>query len=164
MRVPLAPLYGATVSLAAIWSGPGNRASGRVAQLVERAPEKREVTGSMPVPTTDTRAVHRHCRVSCQDESKRRSLCAGFDSLAPLSSDDTNAPLLSATSASQRERVPAPTARYSPCAPRPGERRCRRPWLFVSSNCAVQMCHLPESNPTAFLLRGIVRSGWPATA
>ena len=25
---------------------------GRVAQLVERAPEKREVTGSMPVPTT----------------------------------------------------------------------------------------------------------------
>ena len=25
---------------------------GRVAQLAERAPEKREVTGSMPVPTT----------------------------------------------------------------------------------------------------------------
>ncbi len=25
---------------------------GRVAQLVERAPEKREVTGSTPVPTT----------------------------------------------------------------------------------------------------------------
>ena len=31
----------------------GNGASGRVAQLVERAPEKREVTGSMPVPTTN---------------------------------------------------------------------------------------------------------------
>jgi hypothetical protein len=26
---------------------------GRVAQLVERAPEKREVAGSMPAPTTD---------------------------------------------------------------------------------------------------------------
>jgi hypothetical protein len=26
--------------------------SGRVAQLAERAPEKREVTGSTPVPTT----------------------------------------------------------------------------------------------------------------
>src|ERR1700733_9648974 len=26
---------------------------GRIAQLVERAPEKREVTGSTPVPTTD---------------------------------------------------------------------------------------------------------------
>ena len=32
---------------------PGDGASGRVAQLVERAPEKREVTGSMPVPTTN---------------------------------------------------------------------------------------------------------------
>jgi hypothetical protein len=31
---------------------------GRVAQLVERAPEKREVTGSMPVPTTCKVAVH----------------------------------------------------------------------------------------------------------
>ena len=30
--------------------GPPRR--GRVAQLVERAPEKREVTGSTPVPTT----------------------------------------------------------------------------------------------------------------
>ena len=28
------------------------RLCGRVAQLVERAPEKREVTGSTPVPTT----------------------------------------------------------------------------------------------------------------
>ena len=51
---------GTTVSLAAIWSRPGNRASGRVAQLVERAPEKREVTGSMPVPTTDEIAVQSH--------------------------------------------------------------------------------------------------------
>ena len=36
-------------------SGPrrgSHPAHGRVAQLVERAPEKREVTGSMPVPTT----------------------------------------------------------------------------------------------------------------
>jgi hypothetical protein len=30
----------------------GVRLPGRVAQLVERAPEKREVTGSTPVPTT----------------------------------------------------------------------------------------------------------------
>jgi hypothetical protein len=30
----------------------GARLPGRVAQLVERAPEKREVTGSTPVPTT----------------------------------------------------------------------------------------------------------------
>jgi hypothetical protein len=29
-----------------------NLVPGRVAQLVERAPEKREVTGSTPVPTT----------------------------------------------------------------------------------------------------------------
>ena len=33
--------------------GPPRR--GRVAQLVERAPEKREVTGSTPVPTTEAR-------------------------------------------------------------------------------------------------------------
>ena len=33
---------------------------GRVAQLVERAPEKREVTGSTPVPTTGS-AVTRAC-------------------------------------------------------------------------------------------------------
>jgi hypothetical protein len=32
----------------------GTRLPGRVAQLVERAPEKREVTGSTPVPTTGT--------------------------------------------------------------------------------------------------------------
>lgn len=30
----------------------GSPRRGRVAQLVERAPEKREVTGSTPVPTT----------------------------------------------------------------------------------------------------------------
>ncbi len=36
---------------------PGDGASGRVAQLVERAPEKREVTGSMPVPTTKNSLV-----------------------------------------------------------------------------------------------------------
>ena len=39
-------------------SGPqgpstGGRDFGRVAQLAERAPEKREVTGSTPVPTTE---------------------------------------------------------------------------------------------------------------
>ena len=33
----------------------GARLPGRVAQLVERAPEKREVTGSTPVPTTGKR-------------------------------------------------------------------------------------------------------------
>jgi hypothetical protein len=33
----------------------GTRLPGRVAQLVERAPEKREVTGSTPVPTTGKR-------------------------------------------------------------------------------------------------------------
>ena len=31
----------------------GSPRRGRVAQLVERAPEKREVTGSTPVPTTE---------------------------------------------------------------------------------------------------------------
>jgi hypothetical protein len=35
------------------------RRRGRVAQLVERAPEKREVTGSMPVPTTAKGLVKR---------------------------------------------------------------------------------------------------------
>ena len=32
---------------------------GRVAQLAERAPEKREVTGSMPVPTTRNSQLER---------------------------------------------------------------------------------------------------------
>jgi hypothetical protein len=38
-------------------SGGGAWVPGRVAQLVERAPEKREVTGSTPVPTTGLEAT-----------------------------------------------------------------------------------------------------------
>ena len=40
-------------------SSPVRSALGRVAQLVERAPEKREVTGSTPVPTTTKLQVKR---------------------------------------------------------------------------------------------------------
>jgi hypothetical protein len=36
---------------------PGSKDFGRVAQLAERAPEKREVTGSTPVPTTEMSLV-----------------------------------------------------------------------------------------------------------
>ncbi len=64
---------GATVPLAAIWSGPGNRASGRVAQLVERAPEKREVTGSMPVPTTNEFLVRALQLISIRRRSRWRA-------------------------------------------------------------------------------------------
>ena len=72
-RTLFASAYGATASLAAIWSGPGNRASGRVAQLVERAPEKREVTGSMPVPTTNNSLVRALQLTSLRRRSRRRA-------------------------------------------------------------------------------------------
>jgi hypothetical protein len=41
---------------------------GRVAQLVERAPEKREVTGSTPVPTTKEVQVRGYfdCQLVCR--------------------------------------------------------------------------------------------------
>ena len=42
-------------------SGTPENDYGRVAQLVERAPEKREVTGSMPVPTTTSSRRDPHC-------------------------------------------------------------------------------------------------------
>ena len=51
-------------------------AHGRVAQLAERAPEKREVTGSMPVPTTAELAARGHGDPTCRDAEKdRRSSC-----------------------------------------------------------------------------------------
>jgi hypothetical protein len=44
----------------------GARLPGRVAQLVERAPEKREVTGSTPVPTTGSASSERVVLVCLQ--------------------------------------------------------------------------------------------------
>ena len=70
--LPASP-YDTTVSLAAIWRRPGNRVSGRVAQLVERAPEKREVTGSMPVPTTNNSLVRALQLTSLCRRSRRRA-------------------------------------------------------------------------------------------
>ena len=52
---------------------PGNGASGRVAQLVERAPEKREVTGSMPVPTTNEFLVRALQLISLRRRSQWRA-------------------------------------------------------------------------------------------
>ncbi len=51
----------------------GNGARGRVAQLVERAPEKREVTGSMPVPTTKNSLVRALQLTSLRRRSRRRA-------------------------------------------------------------------------------------------
>jgi hypothetical protein len=51
------PVRSAT-ELPRLWAA-GARLPGRVAQLVERAPEKREVTGSTPVPTTGKALVLR---------------------------------------------------------------------------------------------------------
>ena len=50
VQIPSGPLPSSDPPLL----GGETRLPGRVAQLVERAPEKREVRGSMPRPTTET--------------------------------------------------------------------------------------------------------------
>ena len=47
---------------------------GRVAQLAERAPEKREVTGSTPVPTTEKVQVSGGVGLTDVGASDRRTL------------------------------------------------------------------------------------------
>ena len=50
VQIPSGPRTGAAPE--DVFAGGYPVARGRVAQLAERAPEKREVTGSTPVPTT----------------------------------------------------------------------------------------------------------------